>query len=69
MSLVIHPIGTELPFGGGTATVTGITLRGPRTDHVCYELTWWANGMRQVAWVEAVEIGAPKPALTIGFTG
>jgi hypothetical protein len=67
--LVLHPIGAEVPFGGATAIVTGITVRGARSDHVAYELVWWANGSRNCAWVEAVEIAAPAAPLTIGFTG
>ena len=66
-SLSVYPIGAEVPFGGSTAQVTGITIRGPKSDHVAYELTWWANGSRNCAWVESVELKPASPALRIGF--
>lgn len=69
MELTVHPIGTEVPFGGSTATVTGINIRGSRSDHVSYELVWWSNGSRNCAWVEAVELRPASPALKIGFGG
>lgn len=68
MTLTVHPIGSEVVFGGLPAKVTGINIRGAKSDHVTYELVWWANGSRNCQWVEAVEIQPPKPTLEIGFT-
>jgi glycine cleavage system aminomethyltransferase T len=67
--LTVHPIGSEVSFGGATATVTGIMIRGPKSDHIIYELTWWSNGARSCVWAEAVELKVSSPVLKIGFGG
>ena len=64
-----YAIGTEVElYGHGAAVlVTAVTLR--EGGKLTYEVVWWSNGSRCLAWVEACELRPlPTPGVVaFGF--